>query len=101
MFQESRELPVTAPARVGKYHELAEAIRRGCALRPVQCFGVLTHDYDQACAIGAAREGGFPRQNIFAFDDYILLMEVYDQITALNDRARWSREAIADWLDAL
>ena len=86
-----------------KYHLLAEAIRRGAAIRP-QCFGVVFSD-GKSCALGAAYEGlggdyeipGTLNMHIYStvwptgFD--------FSKITVLNDQHYWTREAIADRLD--
>lgn len=106
MYQESKEL-VSAPAKVGKWHELAEAIRAGCKLRPLQCFGMSYDGPLAACAIGAARlitkrrDDGPPvgvgrcPEGCTTFNGYLFL------VLHLNDDHRWSREKIADFLDAL
>jgi hypothetical protein len=105
MYLPSKEL-VSAPAKTGKWSKLAEAIRKGCKLRPVQCFGSFTEGRDSACALYAARLGGgsFPRHPI--------LKEIggcpvcregsYDNVLPhLNDIHRMTREKIADFLDTL
>lgn len=64
MFQESKELTVTNAPRVGKWHELAEAMRRGCKALPVQCFGEMYQGADAACALGAAYSTGINAVNL-------------------------------------
>jgi len=112
---------VTVPS--GPYHELAEAIRRGCVLRPQQAFGVFAVENDGAqavCALGAAAvgenidvisEASFIEQTAELRARFPVLRNllemprnrwsVMEAIIHLNDSRRWSRERIADWLDAL
>jgi hypothetical protein len=116
MFQHEKELPVAAPARIDSAHELADAIRAGCLLRPRKAVRAYFRG-EAACALGAAAIGRgvtLPRlnkpaalQKLFP----ILNSKVRDPenrnakwklgtlIVCLNDRRRWSRERIADWLD--
>lgn len=109
MFQESKELTITTAPRTGKWHELAEAIRRGSLLFPQgfdQCFTRKKGTYEiiGACALGAAVKAGFgdgslpiqPRCDCPACGDRNSIM-----IQHLNDDHRWTRERIADWLDQL
>jgi hypothetical protein len=128
MFQESKELTVTTSPRIGVYHDLAQAIRLGCALRPRQGFGKFLRDDDRACALGAvlAANGIIPspakrralllklhpalsiklkfpprikwRYTEAKRSDPLPMIEV---IAGLNDDFRWSRERIANWLDSL
>jgi len=59
MFTETPKANPETPAvkKAGKYHALAEAIRQGCEISPIQCYAVT---YFQACgklascALGAA-----------------------------------------------
>jgi hypothetical protein len=109
MYRESKELSV--PAKTGKWHKLAETMRAGCRMRPVQCFGGFFEGKNQACAVGAIMAA-------LSDDDYGDLdlpafLEVgcpapackqtirYNIIVHLNDDHRWTRETIADWLDTL
>jgi hypothetical protein len=116
MFQHEKELPVAAPARIDSAHELADAIRAGCLLRPRKAVRAYFRG-EAACALGDAAIGRgvtLPRlnkpaalQKLFP----ILDSKVRDPenrnakwklgplIVCLNDRRRWSRERIADWLD--
>ena len=63
MFQETKELPVTTSLKVGKYHELADAMRRGSlVVRPAPGYG--TYDPSEGCALcclatGLGRQVGF------------------------------------------
>jgi hypothetical protein len=116
MFQHEKELPVAAPARIDSAHELANAMRAGCRLRPQKAVRAYFRG-EAACALGAAAVGRgitLPRfnktgalQKLFP----ILDSEVRDPenlnakwnlgalITCLNDVRGWPRERIADWLD--
>ena len=109
MFQESKELTITTAPRTGKWHALAEAIRRGCVARPIQAFGSMWVGENAACALGAAIEAHFagrhdaarecpdcgaPAMHGFGPKSLCLLAH-------LNDDHRWTRERIADWLDQL
>jgi hypothetical protein len=92
MFQESPELPVTTPTRTGEFHELAEAMRRGCVRRPVQCYGMFYNGPAAACALGAAQEGGYLMGRLVA-----LSQNLWVKIARRNDNGH-TREQIADWL---
>ena len=106
MFQETKEIQVTSAPRVGKWHDLAEAIRVGSLLVP-QAFCQMAMKHGEVivatCARGAAKMAGYVGPEIR--DD------LYGQcpacevegsvITHLNDDHRWTRERIADWLDTL
>jgi hypothetical protein len=113
MFQESKELPVTAPARVGKYHELAEAIRRGCKRTKRANGEYVSLAGTHACALGAAAvatgfrwgQGDCPSDHLArkfpcVFDTHVEGDYLHYGITSRNDQGM-SREAIADWLDSL
>lgn len=119
MFQENKELTVTLAPRVGQWHVLAEAIRSGCRKFPKQYFGALMDTWPNAtatCAMGAAIEGGgWDRNNIGPAPKKCPACGVerscerggysgspsFSAIAHLNDDHRWTREAIADWLDTL
>jgi hypothetical protein len=101
--------------RVGRYHRLAEAIRRGCKLRPRQAYGRFRNRKgDSACALGAAALGaGDTRPRYTLNSMWRLFPELKDMIEhpwrswpeplldvvmMFNDRIGYSRETIADWL---
>jgi len=109
---------VTVPS--GPYHELAVAMRRGCLMRVNQTFGQFQYGEHGACALGAAAvaeglsvsegttlitqtdklRGRFPvLSNLLEMPRN--RWSVMEAIIHLNDSRRWSRERIADWLDAL
>ena len=100
MFIETRELPVTAPARVGRYHELAEWMRAGAA-KTKQCARAYQDPLGRTCAWGAAALGfgidlSKSSKGLMAFLDQ-WPENLYNDIVRMNDRGM-SREAIADWL---
>src|SRR5689334_6904349 len=114
MYRETEPTIVTeTPAKVGKWHALADAIRQGCLLVPRQCRGHLREYYREqvvaACALGAAELVGSSCSGP-GFSEvrcpickrcplgYRLASPV---IPHLNDDHRWKRERIADWLDTL
>ena len=115
MYREDKELSAPAPARVGRFHEIAAAMRRGCALRPIQTFGTIGNNFDAACAYGAymaaGGTGGDPRQAALLGEGRDCpiggrancgrISSVANLIVHLNDDHRWTREAIAGWLDSL
>jgi len=109
MFQESKELTVTSAPRTGKWHELAEAIRRGIAKAPKQCFGAINRGFNATCAIGAALDGGASEWGIAepcpvcgkGDDGGGVGPHCLALLAHLNDDHRWTRERIADWLDTL
>ncbi len=97
--------------RVGKWHELAEAIRRGSLLLP-QAFGRCFEKNGEgvnigSCALGAAIMGGFPVPNAHLPSQPRGLcpscVGTYGSILVqhLNDDHGWERERIADWLETL
>ena len=109
-----QEIIVTVAPRVGKYHELAEAIRRGCLQSVEQCFG-RERKGRATCAYGAAKLGGYSGSLL---GPQVICPECHDPgvhfghrlgygpehvaiILHLNDDHRWARERIADWLDTL
>ena len=112
------------------YHEFAEAIRFGCKLHPVQVYGHLSEKLPDGsigvCAIGAARAAGYDENSLDDEDNLWVdcpmdgphtvrfgprvterrfgcgqQEKVYDMVAHLNDTHRWTREAIADWLETL
>lgn len=120
MYRETKEL-TTTEVHISPYHELAEAIRRGCKLRPIQAVGY-ADDGIAACAMGAATAGGytFPAcitRNLPCPEcNYKIIQgpgweRFYKTIQGpgwerflvihLNDVHHWTREAIADYLDTL
>lgn len=113
MFQHTHEEIIIGPVapRTGKWHELAEAIREGCRMRPVQCFGELIDGPYSACAIGAALSalGSFeqiidqPRGEDIVCPACATPSPEFGltPIAHLNDDHEWKRERIADWLDTL
>ena len=112
--------------------KLSEAIRKGCKVRPRQCFGRFLDGDDGACAGGAAliaagispdaieceaEYAPWPIEAGPAFPDGVNLLTescpaprcniarsggvtVRGIAAHLNDTHRWSREQIADWLEA-
>ena len=107
----------TKPAiKTGRYHALAEAMRRGCALRPVQIKHALFNGEAGACALGAVYSGTGDEsltleqlyRVYYELADIVtwpvnpdLAYTVIESITYLNDYHGWTREQIADWLDTL
>lgn len=106
--------------------KLSEAIRKGCEMVPQQAFNRfhVTTDFGtiECCALGAAYIGmrnqpqvGDYGNSIYEWLDQWFNLErpavawwraPHDQdktlgyvITRLNDRFRWPREQIADWLE--
>src|SRR6185312_8342603 len=112
MFQEN---PIASPVKVGTYHELAEAIRRGAKEHPRKAVGrycvYASHEpdaeVDATCALGAAvigsggdvdlliqryKPGKYIRE-VLGLSEYLI-----DQIISWNDTDGWSREQIANEL---
>lgn len=87
--------------------KLSAAIRIGAKLRP-QCTGVHFDGRGNSCAIGAAYEGRFGRQENpphwiswkQAFAAGIPTTDLYKKIGERNDNG-WTREQIADWLESI
>src|SRR6185437_6927138 len=110
-------------APLSPYHELAEAIRRGCLLRVRQAFGAYEDEAQAVCALGAvaiainiklekvngiirALRSKFPVLNdlVEMPCEHVVaigMVTVLDVIVHLNDSEHWTREHIADWLDSL
>lgn len=89
--------------------KLSEAMRIGARLRP-QCRGDL-FDSVGSCALGAAYEGMTGKTDAFFHSDVsdlfpqILgvngdLNEIGREVLEKNDGDGWTREQIADWLEA-
>lgn len=84
-----------------KYHLLAEAIRKGCAIRPRQCIQSFYGGEFASCALGAAGDGlGWSAHDIDDFPRVTgLPMSLAYCIVDRNDYGQWTREAIANRLD--
>jgi hypothetical protein len=101
--------------------ELAEMILAGARRRPLQSFGEYFTGRDSSCALGAAYEGLYrlpadaggirPRRLDLLFDCLDSEIRACPEcgkkslalgslIVHLNDRHRWDRERIAEWLKA-
>ena len=100
MYLSDKELTITSAPRTGEHHEFAEAIRRGCKIAPIQCFGHYTEGKGTACAIQAGVEAGGSYRALCVPCPQCGSTEM-DTIPHLNDSHRWTRERIADWLDTL
>jgi hypothetical protein len=111
---------------MNQYHDLAEAMRKGAALRP-QCFGsyFMFEDRDgkmtpiESCALGAAYEGETGEVNgNLTLEEMLRVFPdiagkgcmcsscgeshtVCTMVVHLNDTHKWTREQIASWLDGL
>lgn len=115
MFTADKEMTVANPAaRTGEYIGLAGAIRRGSEMVPRQCFGrleiragIAETEVVATCAIGAADYVGYVgwvggRPGLLC---PVCSAEerptIRGAVVHLNDDHRWTREAIADWLETL
>lgn len=108
MFVHDKEQIIVGPVRTGKWHALAEAIREGCKKLPRQVFGNMYEKKDGACVLGAAYSTGIRLPEMISVEcphcgnppfDYDAMG--VNLPAHLNDFHRWTREAIADWLDTL
>ena len=94
---------------------LSEAISLGAMLHP-QAFEMLRSPDGQTCALGAALDAvGGPQSSYLDlychWPDMLHLVVTHpvlgvrtfleDAIAGLNDRHRWTREAIADWVETI
>ncbi len=83
----------------------SQAIRIGAAMRP-QCEGIIFKD-GGSCVIGALWEG-YGKRNSQYIEDYVKIYAFASRVLGnfvnkawyLNDQKHWTREAIADWLEA-
>jgi len=106
-------VPQVEKVRTGIYHDLAEAIRRGCAIRPKKVKRRLRHGECGADALGAAAAGcGMSKRytlegiaEIFPeLGGYVQHPisgrpgRLSDVVVSLNDQTDYTREQIADWL---
>jgi hypothetical protein len=109
-------IPQVEKVKTGVYHRLAEAMRRGCKLRPMKARGYFQRKDGSACALGAAAAGNgrwrpkkkysmwglirvFPELRDTVTHPFTYLpLNLRDVIITLNDDIDCSREAIADWL---
>lgn len=103
-------------------HALADAIRHGAERRPEQAYGDYFHGRHASCALGAAYEGMYrlpgdmegrrPSKDLDAYFDVLdgtvrrcpgegckKVLTLGALIVHLNDDHRWSREAIAAWVE--
>ena len=101
---------------------LADAIRKGADRRPEQAFGDYFRGRKASCALGAAYEGMYrlpdnadgtrPTKDLEWFFDCLegsvrrcpadgcrKRLTLASILVHLNDEHRWSREAIASWLE--
>lgn len=93
---------------------LSEAIRLGSMIHP-QGFGRYhswSHEHGSTvtCALGAAEDAGYFRYNMPllriaatcpASEWCRVHRDVFETIVHLNDDHHWTREAIADWIEAI
>ena len=107
MFLETKELPVTTPAKVGQYHELAEAMRRGAARLP-EVHGPLfeTDEKGRICAACAFGTLAYALYGEECVDDGMRALQAFnlDLMSRIVNRFEdhhHTREQIADWLDTL
>ena len=113
MYQETKELPVTAPTKVGQYHDLAEAIRRGCQISKPR-HGEVSRIYRDgtygtcvlgACALGLGEldEGSISSRYLWLKEHFPILIKAEERFEGIGQwrRKPQTREQIADWLDAL
>jgi hypothetical protein len=103
---------VVPSVEVGRYHRVAEAIRRGCQLRPKKIRRYYSSGNDGACALGAAMFGvgkNPPKRNVY--DEIVRVfpelknnlaehsgLSVGWMVVRLNEDTSYSREQIAAWL---
>ena len=103
---------VVPSVEVGRYHRVAEAIRRGCQLRPKKIRRHYSSGNDGACALGAAMFGvgkNPPKRNVY--DEIVRVfpelennlaehsgLSVGWMVVRLNEDTSYSREQIAAWL---
>lgn len=102
-------------------HELSRRMQMGIARRPRQAFGAYYEGTRASCALGAAYEGLYPlpgdvgplrpkhMERLFDCLEYSIRrcpagcrksVPLAALIVHLNDDHRWTREHIAEWLDA-
>jgi hypothetical protein len=109
MLYETKEL-TDLPLVLTPQQQLAAAMRRGCALKPLQIVGVLFDGANGACALGAAILGLGENPGTDSYeqhlsynrvvDNYPLLRKLSSEICDRNNRGE-SRESIADWIETL
>lgn len=96
------------------FHNLAEAMRRGCLLRPRKIKGQWKTGTTGACALGAVSDGAGFRGNGMHWPELSKMFpelharmahplkgfrdEVTNVISSISDETDYSREQIADWL---
>ena len=112
MFQETKELPVTAPAKVGRYHELAEAMRRGSKLITPKHDSYGGGDPTRGCALYCLATGlnqpvGMALALGGATREYLYAQYGKETIRGIEHRfegwcyAPQTFAELADWLDTL
>ena len=101
--------------------KISDAIRLGSMLGP-QCFGVL-EEFGGTCALGAAYKAAGLQMELDSLHNFVLIEQTFpllyrawhiacpdcqriqqdlgNAIAHLNDRHAWTRERIADWVQAL
>jgi hypothetical protein len=112
IIQPQKSLDDCAGPAPSNFHNIAEAMRRGCVLRPEKIKGTWKRGSKGACAVGAIAEGaGFeemPWNKIWKMFPELrgfmrhplrnCRMEVWQVISSVSEETNYSREQIADWL---
>lgn len=96
------------------FHNLAEAMRKGCLLRPEKVKGKWKRGKTGACAVGAIAEGAGFRGSWMPWNKIAKkfpelhtsmrhplkgwMMKVCSVISSISEETDYSREQIADWL---
>jgi hypothetical protein len=112
MYIETKDLPVTAPARVGRYHELAELLRHSKVVPDPLTYG----QGKRGCALCAIARGMGMRagRSLFGHQDYLskgvgksrrVLNErfgrpIIDEIELRFSSGEYTFAELADWLDS-
>jgi hypothetical protein len=111
IMQPQKSLDDCARPDPSNFHSIAEAMRRGCVLRPKKIKGTWKSGMG-ACAVGTIAEGagfrGMPWEKIWKMFPELKgfmrhpfrdrTMEVWKVISDVSEETDYSREQIADWL---
>lgn len=116
MYRDTKHFltPQTEPERVFRrtpHDRVARAIFKGIKKKPKQAFGALIQGNDAACVIATAYAGGISQDDPLWSTLVVspcpcrtlktkenLKMQLQTCIVHLNDKHRWKREVIAEWL---
>lgn len=98
--------PAPQEVKIGRFQQFADALLRGCQMRPRQCVGTFHDGRDASCAVGALSDGMACMTGFYLSEDLNELLRTYRlrygaSIMMDNDYHHLTREEIAARIAAL